>query len=261
MKDAFKRCSGIGFAAAIMLAGCGDSSSSDGAGGQDAGGHNAGGDDAGGAGGGCVVDTTYQPAIDPASFVAAVDNPLFPLVPGTTWTYAEGSGVVTTTVTEDTKIIMGVTCVVVHDTLTDGGQIVEDTFDWYAQDESGAVWYFGEDTKEYEQGVVSSTAGSWTGGVDGALPGILIPATPKVGDPEYRQEYYACEAEDVGQVVAVDEAVTVPFGSYTGCLKTHDTSKIEPTVSETKFYCPDVGLVLSVDDVTGEREELTALAP
>jgi hypothetical protein len=205
------------------------------------------------------IDTSYQPTIDPAAFVAAVDNPLYPLAPGTKLTYQEGeSSVVEVVVLSETKVILGVTCTTVHDTVTLSGELIEDTYDWYAQDVDGNVWYFGEDTKEYRGGKVVSTEGSWEAGVDGALPGLIIPATPTVGQT-FRQEYYACQAEDMGEILALSESVDVAYGSFTGCLKTHDYTPLDSTANEQKYYCPGVGLVLTIDVTTGEREELLSV--
>ena len=204
----------------------------------------------------CTPDPTYDPAIDPADFVATIDNPLMPLAPGTRLVYG-GEENVEVTVTSDTRVVLGVTCVVVRDTVTVGGQLVEDTYDWYAQDTEGNVWYFGEDTKEYENGEVVSTEGSWEAGVDGARPGIVMHATqPQAGTP-YRQEYYPCEAEDMAEVVSVSQSVTVPAGSYDSCLQTREFTPLEPDVNEYKYYAPGVGLVLEVDVPTGARVELT----
>jgi len=220
----------------------------------------------GGAGGGsggesCMVDTTYDPKIDPANFVAAVANPLYPLVPGTKFVYQAGDEHVEVTVTANKRMILGVSCTEVHDIASVAGETIEDTLDWFAQDKDGAVWYFGEDTKEYANNMVTSTEGSWTGGVDGAKPGIVIPAMPMVGMPDYRQEYYACHAEDMGSVLDLNASAMVMAGSYTGCMKTHDYTPLEPAVNEEKYYCPPVGLVLSVDVVSGEREELIMVTP
>jgi hypothetical protein len=242
--------------ASVTAIACGDSASD--SGGASTGGSSAGGSGAGGAA--CVVDEGYMPAIDPAEFVSVIDNELFPLTPGTTFTYAEGESiVVTVVVTEDTRVVMGVTCVVVRDTAREGDVVVEDTYDWYAQDAEGNVWYFGEDTTEYEDGVAKSSFGSWEAGIDGAQPGIVMPAEPALGAGPYRQEYYACAAEDFGEVIGVDEGVTVPFGPFTDCIKTRDTTPLDPAVDENKYYCPGVGLVLAVDVPTGEREELTTV--
>jgi hypothetical protein len=188
----------------------------------------------------------YDWTIDPANFVSAVDNPYFPLVPGTVLIY-EGSSdgereVITIHVTHETKQILGVTCIVVRDTVKVSGELKEDTFDWYAQDVDGNVWYMGEDTKEYESGKVSSTEGSWEAGVDGALPGVIMPAHPEVG-LAYTQEHYAGEAEDKGKVVASGESVTVPFGSFDRVVVTEDWTPLEPAVREHKSYAPGVGVV------------------
>jgi len=212
----------------------------------------SGGDDS------CVVDTTYAPTINPADFVATVDNPLYPLVPGTVHTFEGGGEVINVTVTANTKVILGVTCVEVRDTVTVGGVVTEDTLDWFAQDVDGNVWYFGEDTKEYEGGVVVSTTGSWEAGVNGAKPGYAMKAAPAVGDA-YRQEYLACEAEDHGEVLATDESVTVPAGTYDHCVKTHDFTPLEPALNEQKYYCPGVGVALEVNVNTGVRTELTSV--
>lgn len=199
--------------------------------------------------------------LDPADFVATIDNPFWPMAIGNAWTYretdAEGAEQkVEVTVTDDTKEIEGITATVVHDVVTEDGELVEDTLDWYAQDAAGNIWYLGEDTKEYEGGEVVSTEGSWTAGVDGALAGILLPADPEVG-MTYRQEYYAGEAEDAAEILSLDEHVEVPFGTYDGVLMTKDFTPLDPDVVEHKFYARGVGPV-QVIAVSGgsSREEL-----
>ncbi len=186
----------------------------------------------------------YHPKIDPANFTHVVNNPYFPLVPGTVATFIEKEGSESrenvVTVTHDTKTVMGVKCVVVHDTVSIGGVVKEDTFDWYAQDKEGAVWYFGEDTKEFKKGGKVNTGGSWEAGVDGQ-PGIIMPAHPKPGAP-YRQEYSPGNAEDMGQVVAIDETTTVPHGTFKHCVKTKDWSMLE-SGHEHKWYAKGVGCV------------------
>jgi hypothetical protein len=115
----------------------------------------------------------------------------------------------------------------------------------------------GEDTKEYENGKVVSTEGSWEAGVDGAKPGIVMHAVqPPKGEP-YRQEYLACVAEDYAEVAATGESVSVPFGDYTDCIKTHEYTPLEPDVNEFKTYCAGVGLVLDAVAANGDRVELT----
>ena len=201
--------------------------------------------------------------IDPADFSAEIDNPYWPMAPGTKWTYSETDEegtvqkVVVTVTSETKKLANGVTARVVHDLVTEDGEPVEDTLDWYAQDREGNVWYMGEDTKEYENGKVTTTAGSWEAGRDGAEPGVIMPADPKPG-MAYRQEQYAGEAEDRGQVLSLEEQAEVPAGHYTGVLLTKDFTPLEPKVLEYKLYAKGVGpvLVLSPSGGGGGREEL-----
>jgi hypothetical protein len=199
--------------------------------------------------------------LDPADFVAQIDNPYWPMTPGSTWVYREtdAEGVeqrVEVTVTEESKDILGIPATVVHDVVTEDGELVEDTNDWYAQDRFGNIWYLGEDTKEYENGEVVSTEGSWEAGVCGAQAGVLLPGDPTVG-LAYRQEYLAGEAEDAGEIVSLDEQVSVPFGSFTGVLMTRDWTPLDPEILEHKFYARGVGPVLAVDVSGGSgREEL-----
>jgi len=144
----------------------------------------------------------------------------------------------------------------VRDSVTRGDELVEDTFDWYAQDADGAIWYLGEDTAEYEGGRVVSREGSFEAGVDGALPGIALPGDPQPG-MSYRQEYLAGEAEDEGAVLGVSELVEVPYGAFDAALLTRDTTPLEQTVEELKFYATGVGPVLTLTSSGGSgREEL-----
>jgi hypothetical protein len=200
-----------------------------------------------GPGAGRAKSIPDAPAVDPANFQTVVDHPYFPLVPGTRWSYRETAGGKTSdneiTVLTETKVVQGVTCTVVHDVVSLNGVIKEDTNDWYAQDRKGNVWYFGEDTKEYFPHGRLSTEGSWEAGVQGGRAGIFMLATPTVGET-YRQEYRKGVAEDVGQVVSVNEAVAVPFGSFTGSVKTKDWSLLEAG-HEYKWYAKGVGLVRS----------------
>jgi major membrane immunogen (membrane-anchored lipoprotein) len=206
-----------------------------------------------------------EPAnLDPADFVDTIDHPYWPMQPGMTWVYSDrdldGSKQrVVVTVTDETKEISGIPARIVHDVVTEDGAVVEDTYDWYAQDKDGNLWYLGEDTKEYEDGKVASTAGSWQAGVDGAEPGIILPAKPSVG-MAYRQEYYKGEAEDSAEVLSLDEWTEVPAGAYKHLLMTKEFTALEPDVLEHKFYARGVGPVLglSVSGGTG-REELIEL--
>jgi hypothetical protein len=202
----------------------------------------------------------------PADFVRSIDNPYWPMAPGSRWVYSETDAEgneqrVEVTVTHETKTIVGIEATVVHDVVSENGQVVEDTYDWYAQDTAGNIWYLGEDTKEYENGQVKSTAGSWEAGVDGAQAGILVPAAPTPG-LAYRQEYYAGEAEDAAEVVSVDETADVPYGSFTSVLMTEDSTPLDPQLVEHKYYARGVGPVLAVTVSGGSgREELVTFEP
>jgi hypothetical protein len=193
-----------------------------------------------------VKGESYHPRFNPADFVGVIDNPYFPLTPGTTLVYRGVSHgareVVRVAVTHETKDVLGIAATVVRDRVFVDGKLAEDTFDWYAQDRQGNVWYLGEDTKEYEDGKVVSTEGSWEAGVDGAQPGIIMLGTPRVGDT-YRQEFYAGEAEDVARVKSLDESATVRYGSFDQVLMTEDWTPLEPKLRENKFYAPGVGVV------------------
>jgi hypothetical protein len=208
---------------------------------------------------------TLSIPFDPTNFVSGVTNPLLPLTPGTI-NYYEGvsDGLAQTDsveTTSETKTILGVVATVVHDRVYTEGELTEDTFDWYAQDQDGNVWYLGEDTKELENGQVVSTQGSWEAGVNGAEAGILMLSDPAahIGE-EYRQEFSRGVAEDFGKVVAVDQSVTVSYGTLTGCVKTEDRSALEPGIVENKFYCPGIGVTLE-QGVQGstDRNELVAI--
>lgn len=188
----------------------------------------------------------YDPVI-PTQWAAAVTSDFLPWLPGVTYTYA-GAEDVTVEVLATTRTINGVVATEVLDQVFEAGVLVEKTYDWYAQDIDGNVWYLGEDTKEYENGQVVSTEGSWEWGQNGALPGIAMWADPAAHLGErYRQEYLPGVAEDFGQVIATNVSVTVPFGSYTGCVRTLDTSGLDYTAREHKTYCPQVGLVLETE--------------
>ena len=195
--------------------------------------------------------------LDPADFTTKIDNPYWPMPRGARWVYTSDAERIVVEVTNRKKRIAGVEALVLRDTVTqrDGGGFVEVTDDWYAQDTEGNVWYLGEDTKEYKDGKVSSTKGSWEHGVDGAYAGIIMPAKPRPG-LTYRQEYYEGEAEDVGKVLSVDAKVTVPFGTFDNAVKTQDTTPLEPDVVEYKYYARGVGHVLRTSEDGGGREEL-----
>jgi hypothetical protein len=203
----------------------------------------------------------YAPTIDPTRFSTTIDNPYLPFAIGSHWHYegtADGESETTdVTVLPDHKTVMGVAVVVVRDTVRDGdGVTVEDTYDWYAQDTDGSVWYFGEDVKNYENGKLVDTDGSWEAGRDGALPGIVMPATPQVG-AAFRQEYRRGEAEDMFKVTATDAAATVTAGSFTSVVVTTDWNPLEPKVIEQKEYAPGVGNIK--ETATAGADERSAL--
>lgn len=189
-----------------------------------------------------VEGIPYAVTFDPATFTTSVTNPYFPLDPGTTWTFDGGGEHVVVTVTDRTRAIAGVTTIVVHDQAIEDGDVVEDTEDYYAQDAAGNVWYFGEVTGECDGTKITSRAGSWESGVDGALPGVVMLADPWVGDV-YRQEYLAGEAEDQATILQLDATLIGPTGRYSDVLVTKDVTPLEPDLDEHKSYAKGVGVV------------------
>jgi len=208
-----------------------------------------------------TAESVYSVDLAPDDFVRAVDNPYFPLTPGATYVYeaTTGEGLEHTEIEilSDTRQVMGIIATVIRDTVTLNGQLIEDTYDWYAQDTSGNVWYLGEDVSNYENGQFAGKAGSWEAGVDGALPGIIM-----LGDPSshlgetYRQEYYQGHAEDMADLVGGNETLTVPYGSFTDVVKTLDYTPLEPDAKEEKYYAGGIGLIKTVDLTTGEEDLL-----
>jgi hypothetical protein len=203
------------------------------------------------------VHGRYAPKIDPASFVSRVDNPLWPLKPGTAFHYEGTRGTTPQTddevVTHETKKIIGITCTVVRDTVSEHGRPVERTFDFYAQDRRGNVWYLGEDSFELQHGKFVRASDSWRSGVDGAKPGIIMPAHPRPGD-DYRQEYYPPgEALDEAHVLGFRKPPRVPYGAFKRALVTSEFSPLEPQTEE-KYYVPGVGEILE-RVVKGHHEE------
>jgi len=203
-----------------------------------------------------AVAAGWEP-IAASDFVTEIDNPWFPLMKGRSWVSVgvkDGQKTVDTyTVTGQTKVIMGVTCSVIRDRLTVHNKAVEATWDWYAQDKQGNVWYMGEDTAELNAaGNVTSTSGSWETGVDGAAAGIFMPADPQVGMGGY-QEYYEGEALDQYKVISMTAAITVPYGAFEGCLETRETTALEPSVVDHKYYVKGIGQVAE-ESVKGPRE-------
>jgi hypothetical protein len=188
------------------------------------------------------------------------------MTPGSKWVYSETdtegtNEKVVVEVTDKTKMIAnGIEARVIRDTVSENGVPVEITDDWYAQDKAGNIWYLGEYVTNYKNGKVVDHGGSFEAGVDGAQPGIAMPANPEPG-LSYRQEYYKGEAEDKGAVITVgEEQVQVPFGFFDkDVLMTRDLVPTEPKVQELKFYAPDVGPLLSVHtDGAGGRAVLVS---
>ncbi len=211
--------------------------------------------------------------VDPRQIGRSIaPNPYLPLIAGAKWVYQsviddeDGEPVTETIqvqVTDKTKNIQGITCVVVKDIVDEDGAVIEDTDDWYAQDIAGNVWYCGEISLNYEsfQGddpeaiELTDIDGSWKAGRDFAKAGVLFPAVPEVGQT-IRQEVAWREAEDVIEVLSLTGSETTPGGSCeNNCLVTRDFTPLDPGVDETKYFAPGVGLILEVDS-DGNRVEL-----
>ncbi len=203
--------------------------------------------------------------LDPADFSHRITNPYWPMRPGTTWTFREGRGAgeqrVRLTVLDRTRLVRGIKARIIHDVVRVKGEIIENTFDWYAQDSGGSVWYLGEFSREYENGVPVSTEGSWEYGVDGAQAGVVVPARLRPGC-RYRQEFLAGEAEDYAAILSIREDLHLPVGRFADVLTTGDYVGLEPGVVEHKFFARGVGPVLSLHvSPTGGREILVAHSP
>lgn len=218
-----------------------------------------------------VGEARYDPDFDPEHFVDPTEignsiapNAYFPLVAGNQWIYEGGDETITVTVTDETKLIEGVTCIVVNDLVEEDGVPVENTDDWYAQDHEGNVWYCGEIVENFEvfegddpeDPELVDIDGSWKAGRDGAKPGILIGPAPQVGDI-YQQEVALGDAEDIAEVISTsgNESVAAGFSCNNECVTTRDGTPIEPGVYENKHYVPGIGLILE-EDMEGNRVEL-----
>jgi len=202
----------------------------------------------------------YAPVLDPANFVALVDNDYFPLQPGSRWVYesVDGSERIEVEVLTETREVIGITATVVRDTVYEDGEVIEDTWDWYAQDKDGNVWYLGEDTAEYKDGKVVSHHGAWEAGVDGALPGIVMWADLAAGKA-YRQEYFKSEAEDMARIERAGVNAAVRGVSYDGVVVIREWTPLDPGIVEDKYYAPGVGPILEIKIKGGdERLELVS---
>jgi hypothetical protein len=203
-------------------------------------------------------------SLGPADFSTRIDNPYWPMRPGTRWVYREttpdgGKVRDVVTVTRRTKrIANGVEARVVLDVATEHGKVVEKTEDYYAQDRAGNIWYLGENTKSYENGRFKSSEGSFEAGVDGARAGIVMRAHPRRG-MSYRQEQYPGHAEDRARIMSLREQAEVPFGHFRRTLLTRDTTPLEPRIVEYKLYARGVGPVLELGLSGGnDRSELVS---
>jgi hypothetical protein len=193
-----------------------------------------------------------------AAWSETIDNPYMPLLPGATYVYkgtTEGEAVKQRVVVQSyTKDVMSVTCTVVLDRVYISGELAEETHDYYAQDSAGTVWYFGEKSRDIEDGQVVSKAGSWLAGVNGAQPGIIMEAQPGVGD-NYMQELATGVAEDQATVISFGGKAKTPFGNFSNCLVTQEANNLEPEFGEYKYYVAGIGQVKS-QAFKGEQEIL-----
>jgi hypothetical protein len=218
-------------------------------------------------------EARYEPSFDPADFDTDFahpthPNPYFPLAIGNQWTYQSGTEVDVATITSATKLIAGVTCIVSHDVVTTDGDVTEDTDDWFGQAKSGAVFYCGEETKQFEsfdgdnprEPELVGIEGAFKAGREGAQPGILFLATPTVG-ALYRQEFDLGNAEDLAEVLSttyafgqstdldhfVPQALAELLCSGGNCVVTREFSPLEPDSVERKYYAPGIGIFLEID--------------
>jgi len=205
----------------------------------------------------------YTVTYHPGDFSPNVDNPWFPLKPGTTLVYRgtkdNQKALDEVAVSPHTSKLGGVPCRVVFDRLYLDGKLAETTRDYYTQDTKGNVWYFGEDTAELDpDGNMVNTEGTWHTGENGALPGIFMPASPRAGE-SHRQEFYPGHAEDFFQVLARSAAVSVPYRSFPRALLTKEWTPLEPGVLDHKYYVQGIGTVKETT-VKGPPEHMVLVA-
>lgn len=199
------------------------------------------------------IDLGYNPDISPSNFSNStnVTNPYSPFTAGKKYIYEGHKKNAVERIVEQrlsaTKVIIGINCIVVNFKAYLNGILIESALDWYAQDNSGNLWYFGEAVDNYnEDGTFKDHAGSWEAGVNGAKPGTIMFANPKA-PTKYREEYYFDHAEDQAEIIATGVTVTIPLGTYTNCVKTRNFTRLEPDLNELKFYAPGIGLVKEID--------------
>ena len=207
-------------------------------------------------------DETYDPIILPADFTNStlLSHPYFLMETGKKYVFEGQSedGVERIEVQRlgQTRTVLGIECIVVNDKVWLEGTLIEDTDDWYAQDNDGNVWYFGEEVDNYDDnGKFKDHSGAWEAGVDGAKPGIIMPADPRVGQA-YREEYYFNEAEDEAEIIGTGLTVQTPYGTFTGCIKTRNWTELEPEVTEYKYYAPGLGVVREENPAESEEVNL-----
>lgn len=197
--------------------------------------------------GGRTCNPPHPPPLPPASdFVAQVTNPYFPLTPGTTYLYKgqeDGAPEVDrVTVTHATQTVLGIAATIVDDIVFQNGHATEHTHDWYAQDSRGNVWYLGENAFDFVNGQWQLADDSWEAGVDGARPGLIMEANPRVGDV-YAQEHFPGHAMDAASVASTDATISVPYGTFDHALRTWECTPLEPGVVDVKDYVRGVGEV------------------
>jgi hypothetical protein len=199
------------------------------------------------------IDSSYKPDINPANFINStiITNPYYPATPGKKYIYEgqtdEGFERVEEQRLNTTKTIMGVICVISNFKGYVNGKLIEETWDWYAQDNDGTLWYFGEEVNNYNQnGTLTDHDGSWEAGIDGAQPGKLMPANPQTG-MTYREEYYFGHAEDEAEIIGTGLSETISLGTYNDCIKTKNWTDLEPDALENKIYAPGIGLIKEID--------------
>lgn len=206
----------------------------------------------------------YNPTIQPADFVNAINNPYLSLQPGMVWIYAgkddHGRKIeIEEEVTSNTKIIRGVTTTVVRKRVWQKNKLIREVSEWYAQDKGGNVWSFGKESKKLKNSEIIDTTNSWEAGINGAKPGIVMKAYPRAGDT-YRQEFVYGKAENIAQVLSNSQTTKIGLGEYKNCLQIQSWTRLEPALVEYRFYSKEVGNVLRVENIEGDSGEMTLVA-